>query len=106
MKFATFNTTGALVAAPTAPAFIRVLGYHISGKTAGDVTLTDTDGTVYDYVYETGVAGGGATVPYNPEGHFDVAAGKGLNVTFSGGTIGGVVQYSIRGAGGGTSGIT
>ncbi len=110
MLSAPVNQVGAgtptIVQAPGTTAFIRVHGYDLTaGSSGGNCVWQSSGGTPLDYAYGTGTPNGGQVVPYNPEGVFDVPAGQGLVLSTSGGTIGGSVQYSIHGAGGGTTGI-
>lgn len=81
-----------LVAAPGAREFIRVLHYHVSSASAGQVTLKSGTETK-DSVFLT--ASGCVIMPEYNDGVFDCNPGENLNI--SGANLVGAVKYVIKG---------
>lgn len=96
----TASTDTTLVAAPTSPARIRVLGLVVTSKTAVDAFLysgSSASGALLIPIYSTS-ANGGITLPPSTEGWFDCAAGEALVFKQSAtGTTGVLVRYALIG---------
>lgn len=77
---------------------IRVHSYVIVATTAVSFTFEDSDGTDATGAMPLG-ANGGVAALWNPEGHFSLAANKGLSFNLSSGVlVAGHVTYSYHGA--------
>jgi hypothetical protein len=90
-------TTTHLVSAPTAPGFIRVLGYLLLAAGSDTVTLQDTSAAAL-----TGPFALTATTPqvevFDGNGVFDLVPGRGLDlVTTAAVQVSGHVKYEIKG---------
>ncbi len=94
----TTATVAALVAAPTAPAFIRVNSFELSNAGAGEVYLADGDDAKYAGLASP-AGGNSVAAAHHRDGHFDLPAGKALKLLYSTGSarLIGRVGYSVQG---------
>jgi len=90
---------GEVVAAPTAPRYIRVYGYSISSRTAINEVELRSASTVKARTEACAQAGGVETVMAPYKSHlFDCAAGENLNANLSAaGNVAVNVLYSVEG---------
>lgn len=90
----TLSGSGTLVAAPTAPAFIRVFSYHVSAASAASVLWKSGSNSLHtDYV-----GPGGIDTQDMDGGVFDCGPGEALVVDVTG-TVSGCGRYAVIGAG-------